>query len=205
MIDRVAIFVRCPPRRHDGARGRVIAAFAAVYVIWGSTYLAIRYAVESMPPLLMVGSRFALSGTILYALVARARRRETDRRRVADRVGHRVSSDLHRQRIGGLGRATRAVGIGRAARGRRPAMDGAARLDSSRRDAAARTGGRGRDRRPGGSRGARRSRLLLGEMAASMRSARACSWRRRWAGRSARSTTDTAPDPSPHRCRRHCR
>ncbi len=54
-------------QEHDGSRGRVIASFAAVYVIWGSTYLAIRYAVESMPPLLMVGSRFALSGTILYA------------------------------------------------------------------------------------------------------------------------------------------
>lgn len=48
------------------ARGRVIGAFAAVYVVWGSTYLAIRYAVESMPPLLMAGSRFAVSGAILY-------------------------------------------------------------------------------------------------------------------------------------------
>ncbi|HEV8446793.1 MAG TPA: drug/metabolite exporter YedA [Gemmatimonadaceae bacterium] len=51
----------------DAARGRVIGAFAAVYVVWGSTYLAIRYAVESMPPLLMAGSRFAVSGAILYA------------------------------------------------------------------------------------------------------------------------------------------
>src|SRR5215469_3676631 len=60
-------------REHDGsARGRVVAAFAAVYVIWGSTYLAIRYAVETMPPLLMAGTRFALSGTILYVW-ARAR------------------------------------------------------------------------------------------------------------------------------------
>ena len=48
-------------------RGRVIGAFAAVYIVWGSTYLAIRYAVESMPPLLMAGSRFAVSGAILYA------------------------------------------------------------------------------------------------------------------------------------------
>jgi drug/metabolite transporter (DMT)-like permease len=51
----------------DGSRERVIVAFAAVYVIWGSTYLAIHYAVASMPPLLMAGSRFALSGAVLYA------------------------------------------------------------------------------------------------------------------------------------------
>jgi len=60
---------------HDydsAARARIVAAFAAVYVVWGSTYLAIRYAVASMPPLLMAGSRFAISGAILYAW-ARAR------------------------------------------------------------------------------------------------------------------------------------
>ncbi len=50
-----------------GARARVIGAFATVYVVWGSTYLAIRYAVASMPPFLMAGSRFAISGAILYA------------------------------------------------------------------------------------------------------------------------------------------
>jgi drug/metabolite transporter (DMT)-like permease len=49
------------------ARSRVIAAFVAVYVVWGSTYLAIRYAVETMPPFLMVGARFLVSGVILYA------------------------------------------------------------------------------------------------------------------------------------------
>jgi drug/metabolite transporter (DMT)-like permease len=49
-----------------GVRARVISAFAAVYVVWGSTYLAIRYAVASMPPFLMAGSRFAISGAILY-------------------------------------------------------------------------------------------------------------------------------------------
>ena len=57
------------PDRAAGVRGggRVVGAFAAVYIVWGSTYLAIRYAVESMPPLLMAGSRFAVSGAILYA------------------------------------------------------------------------------------------------------------------------------------------
>jgi drug/metabolite transporter (DMT)-like permease len=46
----------------------VVAAFAAVYVIWGSTYLGIRYAVESIPPFLMAGSRNLAAGLLLYAL-----------------------------------------------------------------------------------------------------------------------------------------
>jgi drug/metabolite transporter (DMT)-like permease len=48
-------------------RARLLAAFAAVYLVWGSTYLAIRFAVETLPPLLMAGSRFLLSGLILLA------------------------------------------------------------------------------------------------------------------------------------------
>ncbi|MFZ0827838.1 MAG: EamA family transporter [Verrucomicrobiia bacterium] len=50
----------------------VIAAFATVYVIWGSTYLGIRYAVESIPPFLMAGTRNLTAGLLLYAF-ARAR------------------------------------------------------------------------------------------------------------------------------------
>jgi drug/metabolite transporter (DMT)-like permease len=50
----------------------VIAAFAAVYVIWGSTYLGIRYAVESIPPFLMAGTRNLAAGLLLYVF-ARAR------------------------------------------------------------------------------------------------------------------------------------
>lgn len=46
-------------------RGRLIAAFAAVYIVWGSTYLAIRFAVETLPPLLMAGARFGVAGAIL--------------------------------------------------------------------------------------------------------------------------------------------
>ncbi len=44
----------------------LIAAFFAVYVFWGSTYLAIKYAIETLPPFLMAGSRFALAGAILF-------------------------------------------------------------------------------------------------------------------------------------------
>ena len=48
----------------------LIAAFAAVYIFWGSTYLAIKYAIETLPPFLMAGTRFALAGGILF-LIAR--------------------------------------------------------------------------------------------------------------------------------------
>lgn len=44
----------------------LIAAFAAVYIIWGSTYLAIKYAIETIPTFLMAGIRFTIAGGILY-------------------------------------------------------------------------------------------------------------------------------------------
>lgn len=50
----------------------MLAAFAAVYLIWGSTYLAIRFAIETLPPFLMAGVRFIIAGGVLY-LFARAR------------------------------------------------------------------------------------------------------------------------------------
>jgi drug/metabolite transporter (DMT)-like permease len=43
------------------------AAMLAVYIVWGSTYLAIRFAIETMPPFLMASTRFLLAGAILYA------------------------------------------------------------------------------------------------------------------------------------------
>jgi drug/metabolite transporter (DMT)-like permease len=53
------------------ARGKVIAAFAAVYTIWGSTYLGILFAIETLPPFLMAGLRFLIAGALLYAWVRR--------------------------------------------------------------------------------------------------------------------------------------
>ncbi|MCH9015131.1 MAG: EamA family transporter [Gemmatimonadetes bacterium] len=47
-------------------RSKLIAAFAAVYLIWGSTYLAIRFAIETIPPFLMAGTRFLMAGSILF-------------------------------------------------------------------------------------------------------------------------------------------
>lgn len=42
-------------------------ALIAVYIAWGSTYLAIRFAVETMPPFLMAATRFLFAGAVLYA------------------------------------------------------------------------------------------------------------------------------------------
>ena len=62
------------------SRARIVTAFAAVYLVWGSTYLAIRYAIESMPPLTMAGTRFLIAGGMLY-LWARFRGAEPPTRR----------------------------------------------------------------------------------------------------------------------------
>ncbi len=45
---------------------KVWMALLAIYIVWGSTYLAIRFAVETIPPYLMAGTRFLVSGLILY-------------------------------------------------------------------------------------------------------------------------------------------
>ncbi len=47
-------------------RLRLVLAFAAVWLIWGSTYLAIAIAIESLPPFLMTGLRFLMAGGVLY-------------------------------------------------------------------------------------------------------------------------------------------
>jgi drug/metabolite transporter (DMT)-like permease len=46
-------------------RLHILIAFASIYIVWGSTYLAIRYALETLPPFLMLGARFIVSGIIL--------------------------------------------------------------------------------------------------------------------------------------------
>lgn len=47
-------------------RIQLVAAFVAVYIIWGSTYLAIRFADATLPPFLMAGARFLIAGALLY-------------------------------------------------------------------------------------------------------------------------------------------
>ena len=50
-------------------KAQILAAFLAVYLIWGSTHLAIRFAVETLPPFLLAGTRFLVAGATLYVWV----------------------------------------------------------------------------------------------------------------------------------------
>ena len=53
----------------------VLAALGTVYVVWGSTYLAIKYTVTSLPPFLAMGTRFLLAGAVLLVAVLALRGR----------------------------------------------------------------------------------------------------------------------------------
>ena len=55
--------IQSPPPK----RWQIVTAFATVYVLWGSTYLGIRLAVDTIPPFSMAGSRAIAAGAILYA------------------------------------------------------------------------------------------------------------------------------------------
>jgi len=58
------------PQKSAASRAQSIQlalAFAAIYLVWGSTYLAIRYAVETIPPLVTAGVRHSIAGAILFA------------------------------------------------------------------------------------------------------------------------------------------
>ena len=48
---------------------QIVAALSCTYFIWGSTYLAIKFGIESFPPFLMAGLRFVIAGIILYVVV----------------------------------------------------------------------------------------------------------------------------------------
>lgn len=50
-------------------RLRLYLAFFLIYFIWGSTYLAIRYAIETIPPFLMAGTRFTCAGLLMYVVL----------------------------------------------------------------------------------------------------------------------------------------
>ena len=45
----------------------IVLAFATVYIVWGSTYLGIRYAIQTLPPFLMAATRFLIAGAILFS------------------------------------------------------------------------------------------------------------------------------------------
>ena len=48
---------------------KILAAFAAIYFIWGTTYLGIRIAIETIPPFLMVGTRFIIAGFVTFVFL----------------------------------------------------------------------------------------------------------------------------------------
>src|SRR5213082_4001510 len=47
---------------------QIVSAFAALYLIWGSTYLVILFAIQSIPPFLMAGARFFFAGLIMFVI-----------------------------------------------------------------------------------------------------------------------------------------
>jgi drug/metabolite transporter (DMT)-like permease len=57
--------------RLGASRGAVAAGLAVIYVVWGSTYLGIKVAEETLPPLLMLSARFWIAGGLLYAFSIR--------------------------------------------------------------------------------------------------------------------------------------
>jgi drug/metabolite transporter (DMT)-like permease len=61
---------RPSPRAEHPARLAVVAAFAAIYLFWGGTFLAIRYAVAEVPPLLTIGIRCLGGAALLYGWLA---------------------------------------------------------------------------------------------------------------------------------------
>lgn len=67
--DEVSISPEAAPPK--APLGWVITAFAALYIIWGSTYFGITVAVQTIPPLLMAGTRFLIAGLGLYAVLRR--------------------------------------------------------------------------------------------------------------------------------------
>jgi drug/metabolite transporter (DMT)-like permease len=52
--------------RNEPSKALIIAAFAAIYIIWGSTYIAMLFAIRDIPPMLMLGIRFTVAGLILF-------------------------------------------------------------------------------------------------------------------------------------------
>ena len=67
--------------RRTGLPIQLIAAMAAVYIVWGSTYLGIKVALESFPPMLLGSIRFLMAGIALYAWTATRERSARPTRR----------------------------------------------------------------------------------------------------------------------------
>jgi drug/metabolite transporter (DMT)-like permease len=73
--DRDETRLTAPAGGDPRLRLKIVAAFATIYLVWGSTFLAIRIGVRSLPPMLFAGGRFLLAGTLLLAVAAALRER----------------------------------------------------------------------------------------------------------------------------------
>lgn len=97
-------------------RVRVWIALAAVYLIWGSTYLGIEVAGRTIPPLLMLSARFLIAGAMLYALAIRRGERVADRPRLVHwRSAFVIGGGLLFLGNGGVALAVRDVATGTVA------------------------------------------------------------------------------------------
>ena len=67
--------VNAGERAEPGPRFRILAAYATIYLVWGSTFLVIRLGVRSLPPMLFAGGRFVSAGALLVAIAALMRER----------------------------------------------------------------------------------------------------------------------------------
>ena len=92
---------------------RIWSALLAIYIAWGTTYLAIHYAIESIPPFFMSGARFLVAGLILY--VWRRAAGDPAPRRAQWRSAVIISSLLLVGGIGGVSLAEQYVPSGIAA------------------------------------------------------------------------------------------
>jgi drug/metabolite transporter (DMT)-like permease len=68
-----------PPTKQEASSAAIWTALGMVYLAWGGTYLAIRVAIETLPPLLMASTRFLVAGALLYVWAVRRGDREGDR------------------------------------------------------------------------------------------------------------------------------
>src|SRR5437870_7997767 len=96
-------FTRSLPLPVLSLRLQIALAFLSIYTIWGSTYLAIRFAIETFPPFLMAAIRFLIAGGVLYAWM---RRRGAPRPTRANWKAATIVGGL--LLLGGNGRVTKA-------------------------------------------------------------------------------------------------
>ena len=184
---RVTFAVLRSCARRSLRRTLAVIAFAAVSLIWGSTYLGIRVALEGFPPFVIGAMRFLVAGALLFALLARARRARRRRQGSGGRRRSRVPLLRARQRARQRGRAARLLRAGVGARGDDAALGDA--LRAIHRGAHAR-----RASGSGSGSGSRGSSMLNlgGEMRASGMGARVRARRADGRGRSDRSSASAS-------------